>query len=316
MFGGPIGGKEKPKQCHHRYIPAGHFYGFLKELKHLCDHGTFALEVDDKGYAPPVGDEKGHILLQCHDEKGHFLKGKQASPMRLSWCFRYANSKPADLEMHAQAVGLLEAEQVSDDDDSAEEEPDASVKKRAKPEEKSARGKTGKKLKRAKTALDDEELAQPSLIFPRGWNVSGVDKTVTAGDCEVYTSVWKLTDKNQKLERGFTCIVDQEDGTALEVLVLLVYKHNQAGRMFALCTDRTHNGTAAAAWASPAICSAPQLLKADARPSTPAVVPFSAMEIMASMATENCGRESVKYRNVWRSASAAARPRSRPRSQV
>ena len=92
VFGGPM--NEAEKQCYHRYIPTGYFYGFLNKYKHLFDHGTFALEVDEKGYAPPVGDEDGHLLLHCLDGDQKLLKGTQASPMRVSWCMRFANSKP------------------------------------------------------------------------------------------------------------------------------------------------------------------------------------------------------------------------------
>ena len=137
VFGGPM--NEAEKQCYHRYIPAGYFYGFLNKYKHLFDHGTFALEVDEKGYAPPVGDEDGHLLLHCLDVDQKLLKGTQASPMRVSWCMRFANSKPEHLEMHAKAVAALEKEPVSDLEE--EEEVQGASKRASKGASKSASAK-------------------------------------------------------------------------------------------------------------------------------------------------------------------------------
>jgi hypothetical protein len=167
--------------------------------------------------------------------------------------------------------------------------------------------------KRARTELEffNEEF------FPRGWKGSGVDNTFgPTEDCVVYTSIWQVSNENQKLARGLTFIVHSNDGTSTEVMVLAVYKHISSSRMFAVCTDRPNNGTAAE-WASPDICSAPRLLKVDlVRPSSPfrGKFPFSTLELQAFMTNHFTARESFKYRTFWSSAVApnAAKPHKKP----
>jgi hypothetical protein len=134
----------------------------------------------------------------------------------------------------------------------------------------------------------------------------------------VYTSIWQVINENQKLARGLTFIVHSNDGTSTEVMVLVVYKHISSGRMFAVCTDRPNNGTAAECiWAPPDICSAPRLLKVDlVRPSSPfrGKFPFSTLELQAFMTNHFTARESFKYRMFWNSAVApnAAKPHKKP----
>jgi len=317
VFGGPM--NEAVKQCYHRLIPAGYFYGFLSKYKHLYDHGTFALEVDEKGYAPPVGDEDGHLLLHCLDGDGHLLKGTRASPMRVSMCFRYANSKPEDLEMHAKAVKVLESEPMSDLEEEFVEEAQGASKGASKAKGASAK-KRGSKAEVLEAVAPKRSRTQQGFFneefFPRGWKGSGVDNTFgwPTEDCVVYTSIWQAED--QKLARGLTFIVHSNDGTSSEVMVLLVYKHIPNSRMFAVCTDRPNNGTAAE-WAPPDICSAPRLLKVDlVRPSSPfrGKFPFSTLELQAFMTSQSTARESFKYRAFWNSAVApnAVKPHTKP----
>ena len=303
VFGGPM--NEAEKQCYHRYIPAGYFYGFLNKYKHLFDHGTFALEVDEKGYAPPVGNDDGHLVLRCLDGDQKLLKGTQASPMRVSWCMRFANSKPEHLDMHAKAVAALETEPGSD----LEEEEVQGASKGA-----SAK-KRGSKLKPEVLEAEDpkcQRTEQDEEFFPRGWFGSGVDKAFAPSqDCVVYFSIWQSGE--QKLEQGSTFIVHSNDGTSTEIMVVLVYKHISSSRMFAVCTDRPNNGTE---WASPDICSAPRLLKLDlVRPVSlfRGKFPFSTLEMQAFMTRcRTIGRESSKYRTFWNSAVApnTAKPRA------
>jgi hypothetical protein len=311
VFGGPM--NEAKKQCYHRYIPAGYFYGFLNKYKHLFDHGTFALEVDEKGYAPPVGGDEGHLSLTCFDEKGHFLKGTQASPMRVSLCMRFANSKPEHLEMHAKAVATLEAEPVSDLE--AEDELVEDAQGASKGASKGASTKKrGSKPEHESSESDEDALKRPRTEhdFPRGWKGSGVDKTFApTEDYVVHTSILS---QGIKLERGLTFIVHSNDGTtSTEVLVLLVYISIQTSRLFALCTDRPSNGTAAE-WASPDICSAPRLLKV--QPSSPfrGNFPFSTLEMQAFMTMQNTSRESVKYSRFWNGV--PKKPDKKPHKQT